>query len=337
MGLARTIRQLAGVALAAALALTACGSDPDAGSPEDTDTTATAAAQGDATEADAAATSEVVIEHYQGETTVPVKPETVVVFDLGVLDTLTELGIDVAGVPALELTDLPERFERYNGDAYAKVGSLFEPDYEAVNALEPDLIIVGGRSSEVYPDLSELAPTIDLTVWGEGHVDQAKTMIRTLGPIFDVEDEIEARLAALDAAIERTTARAADAGTGLAVMTSAGEVSAYGPGSRFGLVHDEFGLPPVAEDLEAATHGDAISFEFILEADPAHLFVLDRDSAVGEDGAAAAQVLDNELVRQTTAWQNDDVHYLDAVAWYLAPNGLGSLETMVAEVEAALS
>ena len=119
-------------------------------------------------------------------------------------------------------------------------------------------------------------------------------------------------------------------------MTNAGEVSAYGPDTRFGLVHRELGLTPTDEGLTAADHGDAVSFEYIADKDPDILLVLDRDAAIGESGTAAEQVLDNELVRGTTAWQNDDVHYLDSTVWYIAPNGLPSVEQMVEEVAAAV-
>src|SRR3954452_12409676 len=136
-----TVRPLAALALSlsAALALSACGGSADAGS-----------AGGENAEG-----SEVTVTHAQGETRVPVDPETVVVFDVGVLSTLDSLGVDVAGVPDAVL---PEALAQYGGDEYPKVGSLFEPDYEAVNALEPDLIIVAGRSAAVYPELAEIAP-----------------------------------------------------------------------------------------------------------------------------------------------------------------------------------
>jgi iron complex transport system substrate-binding protein len=78
-----SLRPLAALALplAAVLAVSACGD------------TATDTAGGDA------ASTEITVAHAQGETTVPVDPETVVVFDVGVLSTLDSLGVDVAGVP----------------------------------------------------------------------------------------------------------------------------------------------------------------------------------------------------------------------------------------------
>ncbi|MCU1605717.1 MAG: periplasmic binding protein [Modestobacter sp.] len=315
----RSTRLSAGAALAlsAALVLSACG-----GSEE---TAATAAATSGPTE--------VTVTHAQGETTVPVDPETVVVFDVGVLSTLDSLDIPVAGVPDAVF---PESLAEYGEDEYPKVGSLFEPDYEAVNALEPDLIIVAGRSAAAYPQLAEIAPTVDLTVDNSDFFTSFADRVTSLAEIFGAEEEVADRLTALDERIAEVDKAAQDAGNALFVMTSASELSAYGPGTRFGFVYNELGLTPADEGLTAADHGDAISFEYLAETDPDILFVLDRDAAIGESGTAAEQVLDNELVRGTKAWTNGAVHYVDSAVWYIAPNGLPSVESMVEEIAAAV-
>ncbi|MGY1811306.1 siderophore ABC transporter substrate-binding protein [Blastococcus sp. SYSU D00820] len=310
-------RPLAALSLSvtAALALSACGGEAEAGA-----------------DAGSSAT-EVTVTHAQGETTVPVAPETVVVFDVGVISSLDSLGVEVAGVPDAVF---PESLERYASDDVAKVGSLFEPDYEAVSALEPDLIIVAGRSAAVYPELAEIAPTVDLTVDNSDFFASFSERAATLGEIFGQEDEVAERLDALETRIAEVNEAAGGAGDALFVMTNAGELSAYGPDTRFGFVYNELGVSAADANLTAADHGDAISFEYLAETDPDILFVLDRDAAIGESGTAAEQVLDTELVRGTTAWQNDDVHYLDSTVWYIAPNGLPSVETMVEEIAAAV-
>jgi iron complex transport system substrate-binding protein len=312
------VRPLAALALplTAALLLSACGEDAAAG-----------------TDGAADAATEVTVAHAQGETTVPVDPETVVVFDVGVISTLDDLGVDIAGVPDAVF---PESLAEYGEEDHPKVGSLFEPDYEAVNALEPDLIIVAGRSAAVYPELAEIAPTVDLTVDNTDFFASFEERVTSLAEIFGEEDAVADRLAALDGRIAQIKEAARDAGDALFVMANASELSAYGPDTRFGLVYDELGLTPADPDLTAADHGDAISFEYLAETDPDILFVLDRDSAIGEAGAAAQQVLDTELVHGTTAWQDDAVHYLDSTVWYIAPNGLPSVEQMVEEIASAV-
>lgn len=83
------------------------------------------------------------------KTAVPASPAKVLL-DLGT-DNLGSPGVKVTGVPSG--ISFPEYLKKYQGDEYAKIGTLFEPDYEAVNAAEPDLIIVAGRSAAKYGEL----------------------------------------------------------------------------------------------------------------------------------------------------------------------------------------
>ena len=279
-----------------------------------------------------ATAQEIAVTHAQGETVLPGTPVNVATFDFATIDTLDALGVEIKGVPA---SNLPEYLAKYAADSYAKIGTIFEPDYEAVNALAPDLIIVAGRSSAALPELAKIAPTIDLSNDWASFEASIKDNSRKLGEIFGKEAEVEALIATLDEKIAAVKADAADAGTGLIVLTSGAEVTAYGTGSRFGWIHDTLGVTPAIADVEAATHGDAISFEFILETNPDWLFVIDRDAATGE-GAAAA-ILDNELVAQTNAWKNGNVVYIDPVRSYIVNGGLPAFTVLVDQVGAALA
>ncbi|WP_104474609.1 siderophore ABC transporter substrate-binding protein [Microterricola pindariensis] len=281
------------------------------------------------------AASEITVTHAQGETVVPVNPQTVLVLDFGVLDTLDALDVDVAGVPK---QNLPKYLTSYASDDYVDLGSLKEPNYEAVNAAAPDLIIVAQRSASALPELSAIAPTIDLTTDPADYLESFRANAETLGEIFEKQDEVDTAFAAIDEKIAAVQKLTPDAGTGLIVMTNAGEVTAFGPGSRFGWLHTELGLTAAVPDVDASTHGDPISFEFIREANPDWLFVVDRDVAVGESGGAAAlTVLDNEVVSGTTAWQQDQVVQLDGTAWYIVISGLTAINTMIDEVADALA
>ena len=308
-------RLLAGTALVSLLALSACSTD---------------AAEADA---EAAQASTVTVEHAQGSTEVPVNPETVYTFDLGALDTMDALDIDVDGVPA---ANFPESLSKYGADDVTKIGSMKEPDFEAISAEAPDLIIISGRVADSYGELSKIAPTIDLSVDNADAWNSFEENTRTIGKIFDKEDLVEEKLSALDGKVEDTKTLAADAGNGLIVMTSGGEMTAYGAGSRFGIVHDVLGVEPAAEVKSEGTHGESVSFNYIADTNPDHLFVIDRDVAVGESGQAASAVLDNELVQSTKAAQNGKITMLDSASWYLVGYGLNNVETMVSTVHDAL-
>ena len=252
-----------------------------------------------------------------GPRSVTTPVQTVAVFDIAAVDTLSKLGVPIAGLPSkLYLAEL----ERLKTDA-EPVGDIFEPDLEALSALAPDLIILGGRSSTKVEATSRVAPTIDMTMDGDDLLEQARLRIADYGRLFGREDAAQAATKELDDALAAAKRAVADKGKALIVMTSGPKVTAYGPGSRFGWLHRSLDLPAAVGDVEAATHGEAISFEFIREADPDWLIVVDRAAAIGSEDQNARATLDNALVAETAAWKKGQVVYLPAGDFYIAAGG----------------
>lgn len=282
---------------------------------------------------DSQESDELIIEHELGETPVKRHPDKVVVFDFGILDSLDQLGVEVSGVAK---DSLPSYLSKYEADPYENIGSLKEPDFEKIAEIGPDLIIISDRQSDLYDQLTDIAPTIHMGVDPTNYLDSFKHHMTILGEIFGKQSDVEAELATIEDSIDRLNEKASANGqNALIVLTTGGKVSAYGPGSRFGMIHDEFGLAAVDEHIEASTHGQSISFEYIVEKDPDYLFVIDRDAAIGE-GASAKQVIENELVKNTKAYKNSNIVYLDPDYWYLSGGGLASISEMVKEIDAAI-
>ena len=277
----------------------------------------------------------LTIKHTQGEVTLQETPKKVLVLDINALDIIDALGVEPAGVPG---SNLPSYLSKYASDDYAKVGSLFEPDYEAINAAEPDLVIVGGRSRTKFREVSEIAPTIDLSVDSEPFTEALKANIATLGEIFDRREKAAEMIATFDDKVQELKKSASDAGTALILVTNAGKVGAYGPNSRVGWLHKEIGFRPVEDDIDDRFHGgDIVSFEYILEKDPDWLFIIDRDAGVGNAGNSAEATLDNELVARTQAVRNGHVVYLDPQAAYVVSAGYTSVSKLLDEVREAVS
>ncbi|KZR59737.1 siderophore ABC transporter substrate-binding protein [Pseudobacillus badius] len=278
---------------------------------------------------------EVTVKHELGETKVEKNPEKVVVFDFGSLDTLDKLGVEVTGLPK---ENIPKYLSKYEEDKYENTGSLKEPDFEKVNALSPDLIIISGRQAELYDQFAEIAPTIYLGVDPADYMNSFKNNATTIGEIFGKEEEVKTELARVEEEIGQLKEQASkEDKKALVVLANDGKVSAYGPGSRFGLIHDVFGVKPADENIEVSTHGQSISFEYIVEKNPDYLFVVDRGAVVAEGGGSSAkQVIENDLVKNTNAYKNDNIVYLDPGYWYLSGGGLQSVSEMVKEVQAGL-
>src|SRR5690606_13027778 len=211
-----------------------------------------------------------------------------------------------------------------------------EPDFEAINAMDPDVILISGRQSELYEDLNDIAPTIYVGLDTTNYMESFETNMGILAKLFDKEAEMEEELAAIQESIDALNEKAsALEGKGLVVLTNGGKISAYGTGSRFGLVHDVFGVKPADEGIEASTHGMKVSYEYILETNPDYLFVIDRDSAIGS-GDAEKEGIETAIVRKANACKNDHISYLDPEVWYLSGGGLVSVQKMVDDITAAI-
>jgi iron complex transport system substrate-binding protein len=302
--------------------LAACGSAEE--------TSTSSGAEGEKTEEVA---KEVTITHEYGEVTIEKNPEKVVVFDFGVLDALDTLGVEIAALPQ---AIVPKTLEKYAGSEYTNVGSLKEPDFEALHELQPDVIFISGRQAELYDQFAEIAPTVFVDVDYANYMSSLEKNFKLLAEIFEKEDALDEKMKELKASIEELNKEAtASDSKALILLANEGKISAFGPTSRYGFVHDVFGFKAVDENLEVSQHGQSVTFEYILEKNPDVLFVIDRSAAVGGE-VAAKDTIENELVQKTNAYKNGKIVYLDAVNWYIAGNGITSTQSMVEEVKAAL-
>ncbi|SFB05203.1 iron complex transport system substrate-binding protein [Lentibacillus halodurans] len=289
--------------------------------------------ESDASGADSGEQETVTVSHELGETDVPKNPENVVVFDFGTLDTLDQLGIEVTGIPK---GNIPSYLGKYESEDYENVGSLKEPDFDKLAQIDPDLIIISGRQASLYDQLEEIAPTIHLGVDTTRYMESFKENLTTIGSIFDKQDEIDQELQEIEQSIADLNEKASSSNTNaLIVLANDDKISAYGPSSRFGLIHDVFGVPAVDEGIEASTHGMNVSFEYVVEQDPEMLYVIDRGAVVGGE-SSAKQVVENELVEKTKAYQNDNIVYLNPDYWYLSGGGLVSVQEMLNEISGSL-
>lgn len=280
------------------------------------------------------APDEVTITHPLGKSTVKTNPVTVVVFDYGTLDTLDKLGIDITALPK---AFLPEYLSKYNDAKYEDAGTPFEPDFEMLNKLEPDVIFIGGRTAEAYEELSKIAPTIPITLDYTNYLESIESNAKLIGQIFEKDSEVAHEIKAYNNAAVELKVKAAIAGKALIVLATGGKISAYGPGSRYGIIHDVFGFAPVDDKIKASTHGQSISNEYIAEINPDILFVIDRDAVAGGEGAKPAkEVIENDLIKNTNAYKNENIIYLDPNYWYLSGGGFISDNEMIMEAAQAV-
>lgn len=352
----RRVRQmkkwyLAIALLAMLLMLAACGSNEEAATEEQNETTSaeeetTAAEEAEATDEEGPVypmTVSPTIGSTESEekgtinfedVTFESMPEKIVVFDYGMLDTLDALGVEgIVGVA--KDSSLPAHLEKYSSDEYSNIGTLKAPLLEDIAALEPDVIFISGRQSAFYEELKEIAPVVFIGTQEDDYWNTFLASVDTAAKMFGKEAEAKEYTAKFDSAFEEIKALAGNYETSLVTMYNEGNLSGFAPQSRFGYIYDLYGFKPVTEDIESSSHGSNFGFEAILEFDPQVLFVIDRTAATGGESKIEAD-LENDIIKQTTAYKNKHIVYLDGPLWYLGGGGLQSELAKIEEVLAEL-
>lgn len=278
----------------------------------------------------------VTVSHALGETEVPLNPQKVAVLDLAALDIMDalDLGSKVVGVPKKSSVTY---LTSYNEDeAIVNLGSVKEVDMEALNSLEPDLIIIGGRLSAEYENLSKIAPTICIKVDHEnGYMTSAQNNVAVIASIFGMEEKAKELFAGFDERLDALK-EASEGKTAIMGLVTSGSFSTLGNGSRCSVITNEAGFENLAVEVDS-THGDSASFELLLDKNPDYMFILDRDTAINAEGAKVAkEVMENEIVQKTDAYQNGRIIYLTPDVWYLSEGGITATDTMFKDLEAGI-
>lgn len=270
---------------------------------------------------------------------VPYDPERIAILDMASLDILDSLGLGdrIVGSAGTSLDYLQEYVTDEN---IANLGTIKEADMEAVMECEPDVIFIGGRLSASYDALSEIAPVVYLATDTEiGVVESVRKNATTIASMFGLEEDVEELMADFDDRI-KTLSEFAEGKTAIVGLCTSGSFNVLGNDGRCSMIGVEVGFENVGVDanIDTSTHGNEASFEFIVEKNPEYIFVMDRDAAIGTDGAQLAQeIVENELVKGTDAYKNGNIVYLAHPAvWYTAEGGINALDLMLQDLETEL-
>ncbi|MET9516523.1 iron-siderophore ABC transporter substrate-binding protein [Streptomyces sp. NPDC002994] len=318
------------LAVAAALALTACGSG-DAGTKSQEKTGSgdkKAVAQGGEDFGDAAAKTAAygtdakagqfprTLTHAMGKTELKAAPQRVVVLDVGELDNVVSLGVKPVGYAPAEGDEGIPGYLKKDAGAPKSVGTINSLNLEAIAALKPDLILGSQlRAADKYKELSAIAPTIFSIrpgfTWKENYLLNAAAL--------DKSADAKTKLAAYEKKAEQLGTDIGESGkkpTVSMVRYLPGKIRLYAKASFIGTILEDAGLPRPANqqinDLAAE-----ISPEKIDEADGDWIFtgVYGDPKATSQDKAE-----DNALWKKLGAVKKGQAKDVPDETWYL---GLG--------------
>ncbi|MBE2986957.1 ABC transporter substrate-binding protein [Campylobacter sp. RM12920] len=267
---------------------------------------------------------------------VPLKPKRVAVIDLAALDTIDALGFgkNVVAMPKAQKIDYLSRYT--NDKNIINIGTAKEINMEKLMSAQPDIIFIGGRLQPKFDELSRIAPVVFLEInYEKGSFESIKNNISTIAKIFDADEKAKEKILEYEARLNKIKELANGKNAIIGLVTSS-SFHTLGNSKRCSLITTDGGFTNLANDI-SSTHGNESSFELLVKLNPQYLFVLDRDSAISKPGAKVAQeVMDNELVRKTKAFNNGKIFYLSPTPWYLSEGGIRATDIMLSDIEKAL-
>ncbi len=303
---------------------------------------------------------------------VPYNPQKIAILDLASLDIIDSLGMGdrVVGTADTSIDYLKKYADNKN---IKNLGTIKEADMEAVMECEPDVIFIGGRLAASYDALSEIAPVVFLATDTQlGVVKSVTKNATTIAKMFGLESQVDSKVADFNKRIEALSAVAKDK-TALVGMTTSGSFNLLGNDGRCSIIGVEIGFNNLTASSASSqgsseksgssekggngsserggngggrggnggstsTHGNESSFETVVAQNPDYIFVMDRDSAIGTQGAKMAkEIMENDLVKQTDAYKNNRIVYLEHPnVWYTAEGGIQALDTMLKDLEKSL-
>lgn len=277
-------------------------------------------------------TAEVTVSDINGEVSLKEAPERIVTLGFPEYDSLRALGLEDLVVAApVYLT--PDYIGSY-GDSVVDTANLHEPNLEVIAGLSPDLIIASSRSAALIPEFEQIAPVFQFSTDNNNFWESFVSINTELAKIFGKEKEASTLIEGIDADAEiiRDFNRTRDEST-LVLMLNEGQMTVYGAQSRFGLIYQVLGFNSLENfAIEDQRHGQAISFEGILELNPDRIFVIDRTQAIGQNNSSNDGLMSNQLIEETTAYQTEQIHFLNSELWYVTGSGLESTQLQLQEI-----
>jgi iron complex transport system substrate-binding protein len=271
------------------------------------------------------------IVHAMGETTIDAKPVRVVVLDSGELDSVIRMGLKPVGSLEYDPDLLPDYLVEGLTEA-TTVGTLAEPDLEAIAALQPDLILSSKlRHEALYANLSTIAPTVfgerTGVVWKQNFALHAQSLGREVEADAAVR-EYEDRVRELNAALPDPRP------TVSIVRVLEDHLRYYQRANYSGTILTDLGLPrPESQNVDDFALLNQSLETIGQSADADFIFV---SPYLGEQDDFAQEMLDSPLWSSLSAVQEGNVMVVLDDVW-MAGIGYRAAQTILDDIESALA
>lgn len=247
-----------------------------------------------------------------GDVQIEGTPSRVVTLGENALDASVALGVKPIGALASRGgTDIPSYLKDKTGPL-TLVGTVREPNLEAILAQQPDVILAAtGLTKEMYDKLSLIAPTVVPT---GGSFAPWQDTLRVYAKALNKPEEAEKRITEVDARVAELSKRLPDDVTVSVVRWNPQGPQIMSSHLFVGALLKSLGLQPnaLAESIKDRPHSDILSLESLNKADADWIFL----ATLNPDGKKALDETRNQpAFKRLKAAQADHVISVDGQIW----------------------
>jgi len=247
----------------------ACGDDDDAADP----TATTASSEPTATEAPDTAYPVTVTDLLDREVEIPAAPSKIVALSPSAVEFVYAMGGTVVGRTS-SVTYPPEALSA------TEVGTAYQPNYETILALEPDLI-VADSVIHASPNFRQPIEDLGIPVIFVGADDYQDVLegVALMGEVLDARDIADALATDIEGTLERLKGELAASGSSAVILIADRDQTLYAAKSNSysGALLDALGITnPAADQPDAGPFPGytTLPFELFLQYDPSIIFTV---------------------------------------------------------------
>lgn len=256
-----------------------------------------------------------VVKHALGETTIPVKPQRIIVLnDIGLLDPVLSLGVKPIGTVSY--------FPQYNflfrgvtNDEAAGieiVGVGNQPNLERVLMLKPDLILMREYQKNMYKQLSAIAPTVVVDLPGLNY--SFKENLRFIAQVLGESEKAEQVIAQYYERVKKLQNLMGERlkEIEVSVINLFGEslISTYSDNETYNQVFQDIGIRLIPTLVNQKEDTLVSSIEVLKKYDADILFIMNDTQELTQ------AFFQNPLLTTLKAAQNNQVYEVQVNRWW---------------------
>lgn len=254
-----------------------------------------------------------VIKTLKGDISIPTDPKRVIGLSVVYPEFLYALGVTPIAVQNYH-QDFPTYLKEPFKDT-VKMGIAQTPNFEAILAAEPDLIIAPTWwSDKDYNQLSKIAPTV-LLPQRDNWRDELRDIGNVLGKV-DMAETIIIDLQTKESEAEEKLDSLVGDETVMYMMIMAKEIVIYGENiDRGSFIHKKLGLTPIKEFPQSEL-SLSISLEKIPEYNPDHIILQLDDESSEEVKSRYDEMINSSLWKNMTAVKKNQIYMMGGKEWF---------------------